>query len=60
MRAVTAAAKSQAAYAAKEVAMLKAEIEDFEKRLAFKPSGVDRDKIAYMCPMNLPSPVGRI
>ena len=45
MRAVTAAAKSQAAYAAKEVAMLKAEIEDFEKRLAFKPSGVDRDKI---------------
>lgn len=38
--------------------MLKAEIEDFEKRLAFKPSGVDRDKIPCLYPMKLPSPVG--
>lgn len=40
MRAVTAAARSQEAFAAKEVVALKAEIEDFEKRLAFSRSGV--------------------
>lgn len=40
MRAVTAAARSQEAFAAKEVAALKAEIEGFEKRLAFNRSGV--------------------
>ncbi|CBN79673.1 hypothetical protein Esi_0322_0013 [Ectocarpus siliculosus] len=39
MRAVVAAAKSQEAFAAKEVASLKAEIEAFQKRLAFKRSG---------------------
>lgn len=39
MRAVVAAAKSQEAFAAKDVASLKAEIEAFQKRLAFKRSG---------------------
>eukprot|EP00903_Cladosiphon_okamuranus_P017842 g16420.t1 len=43
MRAVTAAARSQEAFAAKEVAALKAEIEDIEKRLAFQRSGVAGD-----------------
>lgn len=45
MRAVTAAAKSQEAFAAKEVAALKAEIKDFEKRLAFNRSGVIGGKV---------------
>ncbi|CAN0071015.1 unnamed protein product, partial [Ectocarpus sp. 12 AP-2014] len=43
MRAVVAAAKSQEAFAAKEVASLKAEIEAFQKRLAFKRSGAPED-----------------
>lgn len=38
---MTAAAKSQEVFAAKEVAKLKGEIEDLEKRLAFKGSGGD-------------------
>lgn len=36
---MVASAKSQEAFAAKEVASLKAEIETFQKRLAFKRSG---------------------
>ncbi|CAB1118817.1 unnamed protein product [Ectocarpus sp. CCAP 1310/34] len=43
MRAVVAAAKSQEAFAAKEVASLKAEMEAFQKRLAFKRSGAPED-----------------
>lgn len=37
---MNAAAKSQEAFAAKEVAALKARLEGFEQRLAFKGSGV--------------------
>lgn len=36
---MTAAAKSQEAFAAKEVAALKAQLEGFEEHLAFKGSG---------------------
>lgn len=36
---MVASAKSQEVFAAKEVASLKAEIETFQKRLAFKRSG---------------------
>lgn len=39
MRAVTATAKSQEAFAAKEVAALKSEIETLEGGLAFSRSG---------------------
>lgn len=39
MRAVVAAAKSQEAFAAKDVAAIKAEIEQLEQRLTFNRSG---------------------
>lgn len=49
MRAVNATAKSQEAFAAKEVAALKSEIETLERRLAFNRSGVMGGKCGARC-----------
>lgn len=54
MRAVTAAAKSREAFAAKEVVALKAKIEDIEKRLAFHRSGVAGGMWTCMPPKKTP------